>query len=56
MSLEQAPDDVQLAVDLIMLLEEHAIPPETVLKALAIVKRDFENKIEAGLPSPRPSP
>lgn len=52
MSLENAPDEVKLAVDLIMLLEDHAIPPETVLKALKIVKRDFEGK----LPSPRPSP
>lgn len=47
MSLENAPDDVKLAVDLIMLLEEHAIPPETVLKALEIVKRDFEKKVAA---------
>lgn len=45
MSLENAPDDVKLAVDLIMLLEEHAIAPKTVLKALAIVQRDFENKL-----------
>lgn len=51
MSLENAPDDVKLAVDLIMLLEEHGIPPETVLSALAIVKRDFENKLEAASPS-----
>jgi len=47
MSLEQASDDVKLAVDLIMLLEEHAIDPETVLKALEIVQRDFENKLAA---------
>lgn len=47
MSLEQASDDVKLAVDLIMLLEEHAIAPETVLKALEIVQRDFENKLAA---------
>lgn len=45
MSLENAPEDVKLAVDLIMLLEEHAIAPETVLKALEIVKRDFEKKV-----------
>lgn len=43
-SLEQAADEVKLAVDLIMLLETHAIAPETVLKALEIVRRDFENK------------
>lgn len=48
MSLENAPDEVKLAVDLIMLLENHGIPTETVLKALEIVKRDFEGK----LPSP----
>ncbi|MDY0970551.1 pleiotropic regulatory protein RsmS [Siccibacter turicensis] len=47
MSLEQAPDEVKLAVDLIMLLEEHAIAPQTVLKALEIVRRDFENKLAA---------
>lgn len=52
MSLENAPDEIKLAVDLIMLLENHAIPAETVLKALEIVKRDFEGKI----PSPCPLP
>ncbi|MFQ8718032.1 MAG: DUF2496 domain-containing protein [Enterobacter hormaechei] len=36
MSLENAPDEVKLAVDLIMLLENHEIPAETVLKALAL--------------------
>lgn len=56
MSLENAPDDVKLAVDLIMLLEEHDIAPETVLRALEIVTRDFERKAQAGSPSPRPSP
>lgn len=45
MSLEDAPDEVKLAVDLIMLLEEHTIAPETVLKALEIVQRDFERKV-----------
>ena len=52
MSLENAPDEVKLAVDLIMLLENNEIPAETVLKALEIVRRDFEGT----LPSPRPSP
>ncbi|AXU96110.1 MAG TPA: DUF2496 domain-containing protein [Erwinia persicina] len=46
MSLETAPEEVKLAVDLIMLLEEHQIAPETVLAALAIVQRDFEKKVE----------
>ena len=45
MSLENAPDEVKLAVDLIMLLENHDIPAETVLKALEIVRRDFEGKL-----------
>ena len=32
MSLENAPDDVKLAVDLIVLLEENQIPARTVLR------------------------
>ncbi|QUG76843.1 pleiotropic regulatory protein RsmS [Erwinia sp. E602] len=47
MSLETAPEEVKLAVDLIMLLEEHQIAPETVLAALEIVRRDFERKVAA---------
>ena len=53
MSLENAPDEVKLAVDLIMLLENHEIPAETVLKALEIVRRDFEGKLP---PHPALSP
>ena len=53
MSLENAPDEVKLAVDLIMLLENHDIPAETVLKALEIVQRDFEGKLT---PHPALSP
>lgn len=50
MSLENAPDEVKLAVDLIMLLEENGVAPQTVLGALAIVTRDFERKVqEAGV-------
>lgn len=44
MTLENAPDEVKLAVDLIQLLEENRLPAETVLAALAIVQRDFEKK------------
>lgn len=44
MSLENASDEVKLAVDLIQLLEENRLPAETVLAALAIVQRDFEKK------------
>ncbi len=43
--LSQAPPEIQLAVDLIYLLEEHQLPPELVLKALAIVQQDFQRKI-----------
>ncbi|NIF23350.1 MULTISPECIES: pleiotropic regulatory protein RsmS [Pantoea] len=46
MSLENAPAEVKLAVDLIMLLEENNLPAETVLAALAIVQRDYEKKRE----------
>lgn len=48
MSLESAPDEVKLAVDLIMLLEESQIEADTVLAALEIVKQDYEKKA-AGL-------
>ncbi|WP_342755031.1 pleiotropic regulatory protein RsmS [Pantoea sp. MBD-2R] len=47
MSLDTAPEEVRLAVDLIMLLEENQIAPQTVLNALAIVQRDFEKKVSA---------
>ncbi|AYN27301.1 MULTISPECIES: pleiotropic regulatory protein RsmS [Buttiauxella] len=46
MSLENAPDEVKLAVDLIMLLEEHEVPTETALAALEIVRQDFLRKRE----------
>ena len=42
--LDNAPTHVKLAVDLIMLLEQHEVAPEDVLKALEIVKSDFEQK------------
>jgi Protein of unknown function (DUF2496) len=47
MTLENAPDEVRLAVDLIMLLEENQLSAQTVLAALAIVQRDFEKKLAA---------
>ncbi|NUU64678.1 pleiotropic regulatory protein RsmS [Enterobacteriaceae bacterium BIT-l23] len=50
MSLEQAPDEVKLAVDLIMLLEQHQIPTHTALAALEIVRQDFLRK-QAQVPS-----
>ncbi|MDI6441163.1 pleiotropic regulatory protein RsmS [Cronobacter dublinensis] len=55
MSLEQAPDEVKLAVDLIMLLENHDIAPQTALAALEIVRDDYLRKLrDAG--QSRPSP
>ena len=44
--LDQAPTHEKLAVDLIMLLEQHDIAPKEVLKALDIVKSDFEKKLQ----------
>ncbi|ORM74247.1 DUF2496 domain-containing protein [Pantoea wallisii] len=44
MSLETAPDEIKLAVDLIQLLEENHVPAATVLAALAIVQRDYQQK------------
>ncbi|WP_369833633.1 pleiotropic regulatory protein RsmS [Cronobacter dublinensis] len=57
MSLEQAPDEVKLAVDLIMLLENHDIAPQTVLAALEIVRDDYLRKLrDAGQSPPSPQP
>lgn len=44
MSLENAPPEIKLAVDLIMLLEENQIEPRIALAALEIVRTDFEKK------------
>lgn len=45
MSLEKAAPEVQLAVDLIYLLESNDLGPEVVLAALEIVKNDYETKL-----------
>ncbi|MFN3015539.1 pleiotropic regulatory protein RsmS [Vibrio coralliilyticus] len=44
--LDQAPDEVKLAVDLIYLIESNEIAPEVALAAINIVKSDLENKLE----------
>lgn len=44
MDLQQAPKHVRLAVDLIMLLENHQIDAQTALLALDIVQRDYLQK------------
>lgn len=46
MSLENAPDDVKLAVDLIELLEINNIAPQIVLSALEMVRQDYVNKLK----------
>ncbi|WP_281549883.1 pleiotropic regulatory protein RsmS [Kluyvera cryocrescens] len=46
MSLENAPDDVKLAVDIIELLESNKIAPEIVLSALEMVRQDYVNKLK----------
>ena len=40
-NLANAPKHVQLAIDLIMLLEQHDLDTADVLAALDIVKNDF---------------
>jgi hypothetical protein len=44
-ALAEAPLEVQLAVELILLLEQQDLPAETVLAALAIVQGDFHKKL-----------
>ncbi len=45
MSLADAPPEIQLAVDLIELLELNDVDPAVALAALAIVKTDCERKL-----------
>lgn len=44
--LESAPKHVQLAVDLIMLLEQNEVDNQTALQALELVKADLQEKIK----------
>ena len=43
--LDQASDEIKLAVDLIYLLETHKITPSVALAALEIVKQDLQAKL-----------
>lgn len=43
-SVQDAPEHIQLAVDLIYLLESNHIDPDVALKALEIVQTDLNNK------------
>jgi hypothetical protein len=45
MTLETEPPELQLAVDLIYLLECNEIAPETALAALEIVRLDYQKKL-----------
>jgi hypothetical protein len=44
--LEQADEEIQLAVDLIYLLESNEIDAKLALKALKIVEHDLLNKLK----------
>lgn len=44
--LENAPDEIKLAVDLIYLLESNQVDPKTALAAIEMVKADLINKLE----------
>ncbi len=46
-TLENAPDEIKLAVDLIYLFESNEVNPEVALKALEIVKHDLEQKVHS---------
>ncbi|MEF1290333.1 pleiotropic regulatory protein RsmS [Vibrio sp. M260118] len=43
--LDNAPDEIKLAVDLIYLLESNEVDPQTALEAIKIVKADLESKL-----------
>lgn len=43
--LEQAPDEIKLAVDLIYLLESNEVDAKVALAALKIVQQDLEAKL-----------
>ncbi|QYJ92749.1 pleiotropic regulatory protein RsmS [Shewanella spartinae] len=47
-ALDDASDEIKLAVDLIYLLESHEIEPDVALAALEIVKQDLQRKLSKG--------
>ena len=55
MSLANAPKHIQLAVDLIQLLEENQVDNTTALAALQIVQQDFLRKRRDGMPPATPT-
>ena len=42
--LDNAPEEVKLAVDLIYLLESNEIDPKVALEAIKIVQQDYKTK------------
>ncbi|QYK11878.1 pleiotropic regulatory protein RsmS [Shewanella rhizosphaerae] len=44
-ALDDASDEIKLAVDLIYLLESNEIEPDVALAALEIVKQDLKRKL-----------
>jgi len=45
-SLDKAPEQVKLAVDLIYLLESNEIQPQVAIEAIEIVRQDLLRKLE----------
>ena len=45
-SLENAPEHIKLAVDLLVVLEQNDIKPKVALDALEVVKADLLNQIK----------
>jgi hypothetical protein len=44
-SIDNAPEHVKLAIDLILLLEQHDIDVKTALQAIKIVEKDLVAKL-----------
>lgn len=45
--LDNAPEHIKLAVDLIYLLESNEIPAQTALDAIELVKADLQEKVKS---------
>lgn len=46
-ALDNAPEHIKLAVDLIYLLETNEVPAKTALEALELVKADLVEKLNS---------
>lgn len=55
-SLNEAPEEMKLAVDLIYLLESHQIAPDIAKKALLIVLADLNRQLDAAASSTSSKP